>query len=309
MRALDGLSLRVRPGCVYGLIGPNGAGKTTSIRLLMGILKPDRGHATVLGGQDPAQVKHLLGYLPEEKGLYQKMRVLELATFFGELKGMGRTAARAAASRWLQRLGLADHGDVRCDALSKGMGQKVQLICALLHDPQLVVLDEPFSGLDPVNAQLVREIIRDLKAANRGVILSTHIMEVAEQLCDEITLVNQGRDVLSGPVHDIIESSRQDRDATTLHIRYSGDITPLMQHPDVAKIDTQESGGESSATLHLAPVAKAAAVIDALAKQVALIELRTNTQSLHDIFVRAVGGTSATTSPPIETVEPTAAST
>ena len=293
--ALRDLSLTVPAGCVYGLIGPNGAGKTTSIRLLMGILRPDRGTATVLGGRDPVDVKHLLGYLPEEKGLYRKMRVLELIAFFGELKNMRRPAARNAASAWLERFDLADRAHDRCGTLSKGMAQKVQLICTLIAEPSLVVLDEPFTGLDPVNAQLVRDVIRDLRAANRGVILSTHTMELAEQLCDEITLVHQGRDILSGDLAGILNvdpagnGDERSGGSSVLHARCIGDPSPVTRHPAVESLELQGP----TLVVRLNDPSAAPEVIHELTRHVTLTALSTDTRSLHDVFVAAVTGSSS----------------
>jgi ABC-2 type transport system ATP-binding protein len=176
--AVDNISITIHCGCVYGFLGPNGAGKTTIIRMLMSILYPDSGTITVLGNANPEAVKDRLGYLPEERGLYKKMKTGELLTYFGRLKGMPGSRAKQQASQLLHRYNLGEWENKKCEALSKGMAQKVQVLSALIHGPELVVLDEPFSGLDPVNLEVVRNMILELKEQGKTVIFSTHLMEV-----------------------------------------------------------------------------------------------------------------------------------
>ena len=190
--AVRDFSLRVPSGCIYGFLGPNGAGKTTIIRMIMGIFHPDRGRLSVLGKEDPVLVKERMGYLPEEKGLYKKMRVGELITYFAQLKGMDLRPARQRTEILLQEFGLGDWIDKRCETLSKGMGQKVQLLITLIHQPDIVILDEPFSGLDPVNRDLMRDVVLQMKREGKTVLFSTHIMEQAEQICDYVVLINKG---------------------------------------------------------------------------------------------------------------------
>jgi len=202
--AVDGLSLAVPPGIIYGLLGPNGAGKTTSIRMIMDVIQPDAGTVRLFGerasGRDLAA---RIGYLPEERGLYPKMRVLDVLTFLAEAKGMARGAARDAALKWLDRLGLADWRLRRVNELSKGMQQKVQFISTVLHDPDLVILDEPFSGLDPVNAQVMKDTVVDLRRRGKTILFSTHIMEQAERLCDELCIIARGQKLVDGSLGDI----------------------------------------------------------------------------------------------------------
>ena len=174
--AVDNLSLEVQAGSIYGFLGPNGAGKSTTIRMLTGILRASEGVIRVLD-RDPGEVKRQLGYLPEEKGLYKKMRVKELIQYFGRLKGLDSKVAGQKCEELLKKFGLDEWADQKCESLSKGMGQKVQIIATLIHDPELIVLDEPFSGLDPVSIELVREIILELKRTGRTVVFSTHMME------------------------------------------------------------------------------------------------------------------------------------
>ena len=202
--AVDELSLSVPRGVIYGLLGPNGAGKTTTLRMIMDILKPDEGVVRLFG--DPGggrRHSERIGYLPEERGLYRKMRVLDVLVFLGEMKGMDRRRAGQQAGDWLARLGLADWRLRRVDELSKGMQQKVQFISTVLHDPDLVILDEPFSGLDPVNTQIMKDVVLDLHSRGKTILFSTHIMEQAERLCEQLCIIAQGRKLVEGALSDI----------------------------------------------------------------------------------------------------------
>jgi ABC-2 type transport system ATP-binding protein len=203
--AVDGLSLAVRPGRIFGLLGPNGAGKTTTIRMIVGITAPDSGHIEIFGRPIGPETQNRIGYLPEERGLYKKMRVGEQLRFLGELKGMRGAAADAAADRWLERMKLSEWRKSKTDELSKGMQQKIQFIATVMHDPDLLILDELFSGLDPVNAGLMEEVVLELKSAGRTIIFSTHMMEAAEKLCDDICLINRSRKVLEGSLRAVRE--------------------------------------------------------------------------------------------------------
>jgi ABC-2 type transport system ATP-binding protein len=191
--AVDALSLEVPQGCIYGFLGQNGAGKTTTIRMVMSIFHPDSGQISVLGHSDAQQVKDRLGYLPEEKGLYKKMKTAEIVAYFGKLKGMDSKTANLKARALLDRYGLGDWLDKKCEAMSKGMGQKVQVLGTIIHEPELVILDEPFSGLDPVNRDTMRDIILDMKNQGRTVIFSTHGMEQAEQICDYVMMIHKSK--------------------------------------------------------------------------------------------------------------------
>ena len=188
--AVDSLSLRIQPGTVHGLLGPNGAGKTSTLRMLIGIIVPDSGEIRVFG--EPLRRAHIqrMGYLPEERGLYRKMRVLDHLVFLAELKGLDRSEAATRARRWCERLDLAAWASKKVEDLSKGMQQKVQFIGALLHEPDLIVMDEPFSGLDPSNTVELKDALLELKKAGKTILLSTHRMDQAERLCDSICLIN-----------------------------------------------------------------------------------------------------------------------
>jgi ABC-2 type transport system ATP-binding protein len=206
--AVRDISLTVPAGTVYGLLGPNGAGKTTTIRMILNIIAPDSGSITVLGcpTSDP-ELSDRLGYLPEERGLYRKMQVRRVLRFLAELKGIPAAEANVRIDRWLDRLGLRtaerDWGTAQVDELSRGMQQKVQFIGALLHDPDLVILDEPFSGLDPVNAQALKDTILDLRRVGKTVIFSTHVIENAESMCDAVCIIARGSKLLDGSVSDV----------------------------------------------------------------------------------------------------------
>ncbi len=201
--AVDGLSLSVRAGVIFGLLGPNGAGKTTSIRVIMDIFQPDEGSVQLFGERAGRDHSARIGYLPEERGLYPRMRVLDVLVFLAEVKGVPRRAARLRALEWLDRLGLGDWRLRRVNELSKGMQQKVQFISTMLHDPDLVILDEPFSGLDPVNAQVMKDTVLELRRRGKTILFSTHIMEQAEKLCDELCIIARGKKLVDGALSDI----------------------------------------------------------------------------------------------------------
>ena len=217
--AVDGVSFEIHRGEIFGLIGPNGAGKTTTIRIILNILQPDRGEVTYDGRRFSEQVRNIIGYLPEERGLYRKNRLLDTILYFAEIRGMQRNVAKAEAHRWLQRFDLLSYKDRKVEELSKGNQQKVQFVISIIHDPTLVVLDEPFSGLDPVNQILFKDILLELKARGKAVVFSTHQMDQAEKLSDTICLIHRGRVVLSGTVKEV--KKRYGRNS--VYLEYDGD--------------------------------------------------------------------------------------
>jgi ABC-2 type transport system ATP-binding protein len=201
--AVNELFMEVKTGGIFGLLGPNGAGKSTTIRMLVNITIPDSGRITLFGEPMSAKLQERVGYLPEDRGLYKKMKVGEQLAFFAELKGVPRREAHSRIDTWLKRIEMTEWKNKKWEELSKGMQQKVQFVSTILHSPDLVILDEPFSGLDPISAGLLKEIVQELKENNKTIIFSTHLMEQAEELCDEICLINHGRKVLGGPVREI----------------------------------------------------------------------------------------------------------
>ncbi len=218
-KAVDGISFTVTRGEVVGLLGPNGAGKTTAIRMIMGILPVDRGEVTfTLNGSTGRLDKTMIGYLPEERGLYDDVRVLDNLLYLSGLKGKSPQEARQEGLAWLERLGLAEYANQKLEKLSKGMQQKVQFVASILHRPRLVLFDEPFSGLDPVNQDFMKEIIRELQAEGVTVLLSAHQMNLVEELCDSIFLINHGREVLSGTLREIKQGYRE----SVVELRYPG---------------------------------------------------------------------------------------
>jgi ABC-2 type transport system ATP-binding protein len=275
--AVEAFDLAVPEGSLFGFIGPNGSGKTTTLRMILRIIEPDAGSIRVLGEQRHLAANNAIGYLPEERGLYRKMTVLRQLAYFGSLKGMSGRAARAAAMEWLERLGLADWKDKKLETLSKGMSQKIQFIAMVLARPRLLILDEPFSGLDPVNLEALREVMLDLRRAGTTVIFSTHDMHVAERLCDHICMIYQGRKVLDGSMQAIQRAHGQD----TLRIRFADDsrigegmIEGVEAPRHVGRFQEVRFRGEPSAVLRraveLGPVE----------------HFEVAHPSLHDIFVR-----------------------
>ncbi len=200
--AVDDLSFQVERGEIFGLLGPNGAGKTTTIRILMDIFKADNGEVRVLGGP-PGAARRRVGYLPEERGLYRTLKVTDCLIYLGQLKGMDRASAARRAAQLLERVELAEWGKRKVEELSRGMQQKVQLAASVIHDPELVILDEPFQGLDPVNTEMVRGLIRELRGQGKTIVLSAHEMSLVEMLCERIALIHHGRAVLNGRLTDI----------------------------------------------------------------------------------------------------------
>ncbi len=277
--AVDNLSLQIPKGCIYGFLGQNGAGKTTTIRMVMSIFHPDSGTIDVLGHADASEVKDRLGYLPEEKGLYPKMRTAEIVAYFGKLKGMDSSTANQKARELLTHYGLGDWVDKKCEAMSKGMGQKVQVLGTIIHDPELVILDEPFSGLDPVNRDMMRDTILDMKRAGRTVIFSTHEMERAEQLCDYVMMIHKSKLQFAGPLAEV-RKGRQ----FGIQLDYDGDGSVLANLPGITRVN--DSG--KYAELALADGADAQLVLQAMVGKIRIRRFDVREPSLHEVFVRTV---------------------
>src|SRR6516164_1704090 len=273
--AVDDLSLDVPEGTVYGFIGPNGSGKTTTLRMIMRIIHPDRGQISVLGERSFDAASDRVGYLPEERGLYKQMKVRDILRFYGELKGC--RDSKSQIDSWLERFGLAEWAGKRIEALSKGMAQKVQFIATVVAKPRLVLLDEPFSGLDPVNAVVLREAVLDLKKAGTTVIFSTHDMAVAEKMCDFIFMIYKGKKVLDGTLESIQAAYGSD----TLRVRLENDGVRLDDLPNVAKVTDFGRFQE----LRLTPKADPQLVLDALTQRGRISHFEVAHPSLQDIFV------------------------
>ncbi len=284
--AVEDLSLAVKRGRIFGLIGPNGAGKTTTIRMIVGITAPDVGNIELLGRPVNLESQNRIGYLPEERGLYKKMKVGEQLRFFGQLKNLTPRAADEAADRWLHKLKLADWKNKKTDELSKGMQQKIQFITAVMHEPDLLILDEPFSGLDPVNSELLKETVLELKAAGRTIIFSTHLMEQAEKLCDDICLMNRSRKVLAGSLREV--KSGFGRNAVAL--RYEGEANGVLDDKELVA-SVKDAGDYMEALL-----AEGADSQELLRRLVAsgarVTKFEQVEPSLHEIFITKVNETS-----------------
>jgi ABC-2 type transport system ATP-binding protein len=279
--AVDDLSLQVHRGRVYGLIGPNGAGKTTTIRMIVNITVPDSGGIQLFGQPMSSQLQDRIGYLPEERGLYRKMKVGEQLRFFAELKSVRGKDADERINNWLAKLQLTDWKNKRAKDLSKGMQQKVQFITAVLHEPDLLILDEPFSGLDPVNVELMKQAILEKKAEGKTIILSTHQMEIAEKLCDDVCMINRSHKVLDGRLREIRRSFS--RNAVELQIA-GGD--GVLEDPSLVA-NIRESGDDREVLL--APGADAQTLLKRLVESGAVInKFELAEPSLHDIFIAKV---------------------
>jgi ABC-2 type transport system ATP-binding protein len=279
-KAVDRVSFVVDTGTIYGLLGPNGAGKTTTIRMILRIFLPDSGTVEVFGDALQSLHKDRIGYLPEERGLYRKMKVIDLLTFFGEIKSMSRRAARRAAMEWLERLKLSDVAAKKVEELSKGMQQKVQFIATVIHEPDLVILDEPFTGLDPVNVNVLMDIILEFNRKGHTVIFSTHMMEQVERLCKEICLIDKGRKVLEGKLADI--KKKYGHNAVT--IRFQGDGSFLKELPEVVGVN--DYGNELF--LRLKDGADPTRILLAAGSRLNIQKFEVAEPSIHDIFIEQV---------------------
>lgn len=279
--AVDSLHLVVPKGSLFGFIGPNGSGKTSTLRMILGILYPDEGRVEVLGRETTGALDDRSGYLPEERGLYRRMRVEDVLAFHARLKNVREP--RRAARRWLSRLGLSDRARDRVSTLSKGLSQKVQFAVAAIADPALLVLDEPFSGLDPVNVDLLFDIVLELRDKGTTIILSTHEMGVAERLCDRVVMLHRGSKVLDGPVDEV----KARRGKEHVHVRYRERIDGLEGLPGVARV--RDLGREQ--ILELLPATDPGELAQKLASLGTLLRFEVSHPSLHEIFVEIAGTT------------------
>jgi ABC-2 type transport system ATP-binding protein len=286
VRAVDGVSFNVRRGTITGLLGRNGAGKTTTIRMITGIFMPDAGSIEWEASSSGVAFRDRIGYLPEERGLYKQMKVVELLLFLAEIKGKKNSGTRAAIDRWLERFELTEKRDAKVEELSKGNQQKVQLIGTLLHDPDLIILDEPQSGLDPVNMVLVRNLLRDLKDEGKTILLSTHMMAEAERMADEIILIHRGKVVLEGAIDDVRGSFGKN----TVHVEYEGDGGFLRELPDVKRAAIVNNAAE----LSLVDGADPQKILQAAFGRLRIRKFELASPSLEEIFIEKVGTDSLT---------------
>ena len=279
IKAVDNISLKVLKGDIYGFLGPNGAGKTTSIRMIMGIIKPDNGIIKLNGSNINTINRKKLGYLPEDRGLYQKQNLSEILYYFGCLKGLDREDSKNRANLWLERFNLDDQRGRKVEELSKGNQQKIQFIVALLHDPQLIILDEPFTGLDPVNQILLKEVIKEKQEEGKTIIFSTHQMEQVERLCNNICLINKGHVLLEGPLNEIRKSQSED----AIELNFSGKI-------DNSKLEVFFSNFELKEN-RLSGILKKKKneFLEWVIPQVSIESFHARVPSLEQIFIKEVG--------------------
>jgi ABC-2 type transport system ATP-binding protein len=281
-KAVNDVSFEVKEGTVFGLLGPNGAGKTTTIRMITNILIADKGNITLFGEPVKSLHQNRIGYLPEERGLYKKIKVIDQLIYFGQLKGMSRANAKSTAQKWLKNLDASDWANKKIQELSKGMQQKVQFISTILHNPDILILDEPFSGFDPINVETLKKIILDLKEEGKTILLSTHVMEQVEQLCEEIVLINKGTVVLNGNVRDIKKNYGRDN----ILIEFEGDdsfindlhgVKFINRSKNRVEFNLNETGLSSKDILNIA-----------LDKQVEIYRFELMEPSLNEIFIDVV---------------------
>ena len=283
--AVDDVSMTARPGRILGVLGPNGAGKTSTIRMVTGITIPDAGRVTVGGVQVGAETQARMGYLPEERGLYRKLKVGEQLVYFAELRGLPRAEGRARTAHWLGRLGLADWAGRKTEELSKGMQQKLQFVMTVLHEPDLLVFDEPFSGLDPINAELLRDIVLELRADGRTILFASHRMEQVERLCDDLCLIARGRVVLSGTMREV--KQQFGRDVVLLDFGGTSAFLDTLAREGAVRIIER---GPAAAEVQLLGGTPSRHVLDAaLAEVTDLYRFELAEPSLQEIFVRTVG--------------------
>lgn len=280
--AVDNASFEVPEGSIFGLIGRNGAGKTTTIRMMMNIYIPDSGEVLLRGNKVDHQFKDKVGYLPEERGLYKKSKVMDILLYFAELKGKKGKDIHKKAEEYLERFELLDRKTAKIEDLSKGNQQKVQFISTILHDPEFIILDEPFSGLDPINTNLLKEIILDLKKQGKVIIFSTHLMDFAERMCDHITMIDHGKVILKGKLNEIKSKYAQEN----ISLNYEGDISFLNSHPLVDKV---EDFGNTTG-IRIKDASKTQELLKLLVdNKVKVKRFDANDITLHEIFISLAG--------------------
>ena len=280
--AVDGLSFEIPPAQIFGLLGPNGAGKTSTIRMMIGITAPDSGAVRLFGEPLRRRALRRVGYLPEERGLYRRMTVGSNLVFLGQLAGLSVATSKERIDAWTKRLGIADWVDRRVDELSKGMQQKIQFIAALLHDPDLIVMDEPFAGLDPVNTMQLKDVLVGLRTEGKSILFSTHRMDQVEKLCDSICLINRGKAVLQGSLSEI--KARNGR--LFVQIDYEGDGACLTGHPSIESLNDYGNHAE----LRLKPGADSQELLQTAMRGLRVIRFQVMDPSLEQIFIDRIAG-------------------
>ncbi|MEA1996766.1 MAG: ATP-binding cassette domain-containing protein [Gemmatimonadota bacterium] len=281
LMAVENLSARLPSGSIYGFLGPNGAGKTTTIRMIMDIIHPDRGRVRILGDTPIWKAKDRIGYMPEERGLYRKMTVRNVLSYLGAIKGMKKDELSRAIPGWLAKVGLEDWAGKKVEELSRGMQQKLQFVATAINDPELLILDEPFSGLDPLNLDLLKEIMLELRHEGKTVIFSTHMMDQAEKLCDYILLIDKGRKVIDGTLGEI----RALYESSVVAVELEGDAGFIGSLPMVEK--TSSDGRKLAVTL--ARGGDPQELLKALVTRTRVLSFQVKAPSLHEIFVHLVG--------------------
>ncbi|MDH4239272.1 MAG: ATP-binding cassette domain-containing protein [Phycisphaerae bacterium] len=279
LHAVDNLSARISMGSVYGFLGPNGAGKTTTIRMIMNIIRPDSGRIEILADGNIEQVKARIGYMPEERGLYRKMTARKVLAYFGAIKGVNDRQLAQRVPHWLRRVELADWADKKVEELSRGMHQKLQFAVTVINDPELVILDEPFSGLDPLNQDLLKDIILEMRNEGKTIIFSTHVMHEAEKLCDFILLINKGKLILD----DTLENVRSRQSAHTVSVELEGDTAFVENLPMVTAVKSDGNRLDVSLT-----DADTQQFLQALMQRARVRAFEVKVPSLHEIFVNLV---------------------
>ncbi|HZD31155.1 MAG TPA: ATP-binding cassette domain-containing protein [Candidatus Angelobacter sp.] len=278
--AVDRLSLEIREGSVYGLLGPNGAGKTSTIRMMIGITIPDEGEVWLFGEKFHRAQLERVGYLPEERGLYKRMKVLDHLVFLGRLHGLSAAESRKRSLDWCERMQISDWVQKKVEELSKGMQQKIQFVAALLHDPDLLILDEPFSGLDPANAVMLKDVMIELKNAGKTILFSTHRMDQVERLCDSICLIDHGRSVLEGDLKKIKTSYGKN----TVQMQYEGDA-PFDHNESIESVNNYGNYVE----LRLKPGADVQQLLRTACERARISRFELMEPSLEEIFIDVVG--------------------
>jgi len=301
--AVNDLSFDVAKGEIFGFLGPNGAGKTSTLRMMLDIIKPSSGRISVLGSSSAISVRRRIGYLPEERGLYRKMKAAESIAYFAQLRGLSRQHAKSKAMELLERFGLQDFANSKNEALSKGMAQKVQLLSTIAHEPELLILDEPFTGLDPINQQTLEDLIREQRQAGRTIIFSTHVMQHAERLCDRFLIMVRGRKNFEGTLAEARSTFSK-----RIHLRTNASADAVRELGPVASLRVEETAGASAETSYEITLEEGAdpqgLLKRAVAAGIVLTRFEQSGATLHDIFVALAGDSEdETAAPPCPVME------